>query len=60
MITAFLVLLAVILIGCIGLTCYGVLNGCPFAWVSMACGGLTHLGGLLATVLGELFNGLGE
>jgi hypothetical protein len=60
MMTALLVLMAVLLVVCITFTVVGLARGCPFAWLSVVTGGLDQLFEVLAVVLAEIFKNIGE
>lgn len=56
MITALLILLALLVLAAIAYTFYGIVTGCPFALFTLASGGVETL----FTLLGEILKNIGE
>jgi len=60
MMTAILILAALILATAIGFTLYGLARGCPFAWLTVAFGGLGTMTEALFECVCEILKGFTE
>jgi hypothetical protein len=58
MITALMILVAVLMV--VGIACLvnQAVSGCPFAWLWLCCGGMTAAVELLFKILAEIASGL--